>query len=115
MSRTVAPPHDLWTVARVDAVRLTGAERAELIDWVSGVSGLSVAEVREYVLPVALVSQSEQDRRYRLHLSRFVRDAEDRLIVDHAADHLQTEPLVYEITDYPAWLPGVSHQQSGGA
>ena len=111
MSRRIAPPHNLWVVAKVNALALTGERRRQLIDWVAEVSGLARDEIEEYVQPTALVTQSGQDKSFRLHLSRYVRDDEGRMVVDHAADRMQSEPLVYPISEFPEWLPQASHQQ----
>lgn len=111
MSKQVAPPHKLWEVARLSTLELTDERTDELISWVSDVSGLSREEVRDWIRPEFCVSQSGEDRTYRLHLTRIYRNERGQMVVDHAAKTLQTEPLVFEITDFPAWLPAVSHEQ----
>ncbi|HEY9414193.1 MAG TPA: hypothetical protein VIQ30_05500 [Pseudonocardia sp.] len=105
---TVAPPLNLWEVARVDVSRLDGAQRTEAIGWVSGL-GVDVNGIR----PQLAISQDGDDGSYRLHLSRYVTDEHGRRVVDHAADQLQIEPLVIPITDWPQWLVNVSHTQGG--
>lgn len=114
MAKTVAPPHDLWKVARVNVHRLPDERRRELIAWVVEVSGLPREEVEEFVRPELAVTQGGNDKSYRLHLSRLYRDGEGRMVIDHAANQLQIEPLVFPVTEFPAWLPAVSHQQENG-
>lgn len=104
----------LWKVARVDAARCTAEQRQELIAWVAEVSGLlSEAGVAAYVRPTIVVSQDDRDRSYRLHITKYVL-VDGNKVIDHAAGELHTEPLVFPIIDFPAWLPAVSHQQKIG-
>lgn len=106
-----APPHNLWTVARVHVHDLPEIQRTELIRWVIQVSGLPATQVNDHVRPDVVVSQLENDGSYRLHISRYVCDQQGRAIIDHAAQQVQIEPLVFTITDFPAWLPEASQQQ----
>lgn len=114
MSRGIAPPTDLWKVARIEAgPGLTAEQRATLIGWVSEISGLTVEDVATNIRPWALITQSAADKSYRLHITRFVTDDEGRLIVDHALDEgaIQTEPLVYVIPAVPDWVLPLYQQQ----
>lgn len=97
---------DLWQVARVDTAYLDEAQRAELFGWLTDL-GIAYRQCR----PTLAISQDAPTRQLLLHLSRFVLDASGEKITDHAANRVHVEPVVYAVTDYPAWLVEVSQQQ----
>jgi len=89
----------LWLVARLNWARLSQEDRGACIDWITGL-GQDPTNCRiEFA-----VSQDERDRSYRLHLSRFVLDAEGKKQIDHALDDMWAEPVVIPISELPAWL-----------
>lgn len=104
----VPPPHgtDLWKVARVDTVNLADEQRAELFAWLAG---LDVPYRR--CRPLLAISQDAVTKQHFLHLSRFFLDPAGEKVVDHAMNRVHSEPVVYAITDYPAWLVEASQQQ----
>lgn len=103
----VEPPFGvLWKVARVDVNAWPFTpDRTELFAWLAK---LGIDHTNCY--PTLVISQ-RPDRTLLLHVSQFARDVDGGKYVDFAADRVHTEPLVVEITDYPAWLVQASHQQ----
>ncbi len=107
----IPPPYgiDLWQVARVDTINLADAERAGLFAWLTELD-VPYRQCR----PLLAISQDATTGQHCLHLSRFVLDGTGEKVVDHAMNRIHSEPVVYAITDYPAWLVEVSqHQQKG--
>lgn len=96
---------DLWLVARVDTA-LLDHRRLEVFAWLTGL-GIAYRQCR----PHLAISQDAATKQHLLHLSRFVLDADGAKVIDHAANVMHVEPVVYAITDYPAWLVEVSQQQ----
>ena len=107
----VFPPYgDLWKVAVVDESRLSPDQRTEVHAWVRTViepAGIPLDRVR----PRFVVTENSEDRRLLLHLTVMAHDSRGMVYIDHAADRVHSEPYVFQITDYPAWLPAVSQQQ----
>lgn len=103
----VKPPFGvLWKVARVDVNAWpVDSDRTELFDWLAW---LGIDHTR--CLPTLVISQ-RPDKTLLLHVSQFARDTNGAKYVDFAADRVHTEPLVVQITDYPAWLVQASHHQ----
>lgn len=103
----IPPPYgtDLWLVARVDTALLDERQFAIFV-WLTEL-GIAYRQCR----PTLAISQDAVTKQHLLHLSRFVLDAAGEKVIDHAANVMFVEPVVYAITDYPAWLVEVSQQQ----
>jgi hypothetical protein len=96
---------DRWLVARVDAIKLDGHDRAALIELVAKASGLPVAEIEHYVKPTVVISQDESTGAYSLHISRMVHDGPDgKMIIDHAAGDVWSEPMIFPLPSVPDWV-----------
>ena len=89
----------LWTVARLSWADLSVKDRVTCMEWISGLG----QDPTNCMLPF-VVTQDERDRSYQLHLSRYVLDEHGKKQIDHAADHMWTEPVVIPIAELPAWL-----------
>jgi hypothetical protein len=96
---------DLWKVARIDTDQLDADRRAEILVWVAGL-GVDI----HAVLSALVVTQESADGSCWLHLSEFVFESGNK-VWDHAVNRPYTRPMVIPITDFPEWLPAVSHQQ----
>ena len=89
----------LWIVARMSWADLSAEDKATCLDWIAGLG----QDPTDCMLPF-VVTQDEHDRSYQLHLSRYVRDAAGKKVIDHAIDDMWTEPVVIPIPEPPPWL-----------
>jgi hypothetical protein len=80
----------------------------EVKDWVTSL-GVEPNDVR----PQLLIEMGEKG--YRLHLSRFVLNADGKKILDRAANEVVSEPLILELgteQTWPAWLADAARAQA---
>ena len=79
---------------------LRADRREELCDWIRSL------DIRpEDIRPSLLIEYG--DTSYVLHLSRFIRNADGRLVLDRAANDVQSEPLLVDLgasKSWPSWL-----------
>lgn len=103
----IQPPYgELWKVARVDV----NAEPVTEEQWVELFAWLDKLGVDHQNCAPNLVITQRPDKTLLLHVTQFAR-ANGEKYIDHAANRVHTEPLVVQVTEYPAWLVQASHFQ----
>lgn len=87
-------------LTKEQADNLRADRRQELCDWIRSL-GVRPEDIR----PSLLIEHG--DTSYVLHLSRFVRNDDGRMVLDRAANDVQSEPLVIDLgtaKSWPSWL-----------